>query len=158
MEKTSITVKGLQEQKLSYISIPNFFKGREGGGDAHLVLHELLDVIQGEGDGGVIIQQEGVAGGCVVVHHQLLHAAQHVVGDRLSVVAVVPVHGGDAVQLLHAQHRAEVVGDLLQRLLVLLVDHQEGHRLRSQESSPESQTAEQSRCGETQRCWLWEHS
>ncbi len=45
-------------------------------------------------------------------------------------VAVVPVHGGDAVQLLHAQHGAQVVGDLLQRLLVLLVDHQERHRLR----------------------------
>lgn len=50
-------------------------------------------------------------------------------GDGLGVVAIVPVHGGDAVQLLHAQHGAQVVGDLLQRLLVLLVDHQESHRL-----------------------------
>ncbi len=50
-------------------------------------------------------------------------------GDGFGVVAVVPVHGRDAVELLHAEHGAQVVRDLLQRLLVLLVDHQECHRL-----------------------------
>ena len=54
----------------------------------------------------------------------------NLVGDSFGVVAVVPVHGGDAIQLLHAEHGAEVIGDLLQRLLVLLMDHQERHRLR----------------------------
>jgi len=65
----------------------------------------------------------------VVVHHELLHAAQHLVGHRLRVVAVVPVHGADPVQLLYAENWAQVIGDLLQRLLVLLVNHQECHRL-----------------------------
>ena len=53
------------------------------------------------------------------------------VGDGFGVVSVVPVHGGDAVELLHAEHGAQVVCDLLQRLLVLLMDHQERHRLRA---------------------------
>lgn len=35
----------------------------------------------------------------------------------------------DAVELLHTEHRAQVIGDLLQALLVLLVNDQEGHRL-----------------------------
>ena len=42
---------------------------------------------------------------------------------------VVPVHGADAVQLLHAEHGAQIRGDLLQRLVVLLVDDQEGDSL-----------------------------
>ncbi len=37
----------------------------------------------------------------------------------------------DAVELLHTEDRAEIVGDLLQALLVLLVDDQEGHSLQA---------------------------
>mmetsp|Transcript_16539 Transcript_16539/g.49489 ORF Transcript_16539/g.49489 Transcript_16539/m.49489 type:complete len:357 (+) Transcript_16539:835-1905(+) len=103
-----------------------------GNGDLRvhvLVLHEGCDVVEGEGDGGVVVQQEAVGGRRVVVHHQLLHPSQHLVVDGLGVVAIVPVHGADAIQLLHAEDRAEVVGDLLQALLVLLVNHQEGDGL-----------------------------
>ena len=45
------------------------------------------------------------------------------------VAPVVPVHGGDSVQLLDGEDWAEVIRDLLQRLIVLLVDDQEGDRL-----------------------------
>lgn len=38
----------------------------------------------------------------------------------------------DAVELLHTQHWAQVIGDLLQALLVLLVDHKESDSLHSQ--------------------------
>jgi hypothetical protein len=48
-----------------------------GGGEPHLFVHKVLDVVEGEGDGGVVVQQEGVAGRRVVVHHQLLHPPQH---------------------------------------------------------------------------------
>ena len=69
-------------------------------------------------------------GGCaVVLHHELFHPGEHIVADGLSAIAVVPVHGADAIQLLHAEHRAQVCRDLLQGLVVLLVDDQEGHRL-----------------------------
>ncbi len=37
-----------------------------------------------EGNGGIIVQQEGVAGGRVVVHHQLLHAPQHLHRNSLT--------------------------------------------------------------------------
>ena len=42
---------------------------------ADLVLHEIGDIVKGEWNAGVIVQQEAVAGSCVVVHHQLLHSA-----------------------------------------------------------------------------------
>ena len=37
----------------------------------------------------------------------------------------------DTVQLLHAEDRAEVIGDFLQALLVLLVNHKECDSLQS---------------------------
>ena len=53
----------------------------------------------------------------------------HLVRYGLSVVTIVPIHGGYPVQLLHAQHWAQVIRNLLQRLLVLLVDNEECDRL-----------------------------
>ena len=44
---------------------------------------------------------------------------------------VIPVHGADAVQLLHTQNRAQICRNFFQRLVVLLVDDQEGHSLYS---------------------------
>ena len=51
--------------------------GLARGGAARLVLHERGNVVERERDGRVIVQQERVAGGGVVVHHQLLHSAQY---------------------------------------------------------------------------------
>ena len=42
---------------------------------------------------------------------------------------VIPVHGADSIELLDGEHGAEVGGDLLQALLVLLVDDEELHGL-----------------------------
>ena len=58
----------------------------------HLVLHEIGDVIKGERNAGVIIQQEAVACSCVVVNHELLHSSQDLMTHCLSAIPVVPVH------------------------------------------------------------------
>ena len=55
--------------------------------------------------------------------------ATYLLRDSLCPILVVPVHGRYAVQLLHTQDRAKVVVNLVERLLGLLVDDQEGHRL-----------------------------
>lgn len=66
---------------------------------SHLVLHEIGDIIKGEGYTGVIIQQEAVTRSCVVIDHELLHAPQHLMAHRLSAIPVIPVHRA-------AQHHA----------------------------------------------------
>ena len=58
----------------------------------YLVLHEIGNVIKGERNAGVVIQQEAVACSCVVVNHQLLHSPQHFMTHCLSAISVIPVH------------------------------------------------------------------
>lgn len=48
---------------------------------------------------------------------------------ELSTAGAIP----DAVELLHTEHWAQVISDLLQALLVLLMNHQEGHCLQLQQ-------------------------
>eukprot|EP00955_Chlamydomonas_euryale_P045908 353273-Chlamydomonas_euryale.AAC.1 len=48
---------------------------------------------------------------------------------RCESTPVVPVHGADAVELLHTEHRAQVGGDLLERALLLVADDQKLYRL-----------------------------
>ena len=59
---------------------------------SHLVLHEVGDVIKGEGYAGVVIQQEAVTRSRVVIDHELLHAPQHLMTHCLSAIPVIPVH------------------------------------------------------------------
>lgn len=61
--------------------------------------------------------------------HERAHLLQHLTADRLGAVLVVPVHRADAVQLLHAQLGAQLRLDLLQRFLLLGVQHQVGDGL-----------------------------
>lgn len=49
---------------------------------AHLVVHLCKDVIGGEWQCTVVIQQEAVAGTAAMLHHCLLHATQHLQQPR----------------------------------------------------------------------------
>ena len=79
----------------------------------HLIIHSALNLIQREGDGRVIIQEERMRGSRLIVMHQLLHFAQNIMTHCLCAVSVIPIHSTDAIQLLHTEIGAQITGDLL---------------------------------------------
>lgn len=63
------------------------------------------------------------------VEADMIPLSTHLWRHTVCAVLVVPVHGTDPVQLLDAEDGAEVVGNLVQGLLWLLVDHEEAYGL-----------------------------
>ena len=80
-----------------------------------------------------------------VLHGVSTHGVLIPVRCRMGLKSHIELHSlPDTIQLLHAQHWAQVIGDLLQILLVLLVDDQEGDSL---------QQPDKLSCQKT-TCWL----
>ena len=81
---------------------------------------------------------------------------QKVTGSATIVPSMVP----DAVQLLYTEYRAQVVGDLLQALLVLLMNHKESdslqqHTLLLHQACFLAKAETPTIIGIARRCTLW---